>query len=339
MAVEIGNAATSLMSTVDSIQEKLHTHESEIESISEEVTTNMQNIREEMQSNMEVVRNRLEDINRLIEVNDDRRERRHALEMKYLRSERRAAMKMYKRARIMNTILGVIIIALLIILTTNINKYSTVIERYDEVVNSYTELLEKYNMLEENIDNLQNETIPEVSVPSLDATTHTNITVIETTDPAVPTIVVNLTDITEPSNLTAAQLDAIIDARLADINKPDARISGIGEALFKMEQEYGVNALFCLSVGSFESGHGTSAAATSRNNLFGLIGSDGIMQFDSIDECISYWGRLIRNYYIDQGLTTISAIQKKYCPGSSTWTGNIEYFMDTYAEHVKSYFV
>lgn len=149
-------------------------------------------------------------------------------------------------------------------------------------------------------------------------------------------IELNLTDITSPSNLTSDQFNQIIKKYLLSIGKDHSKMFGIGNALVKIEKEYQVNGLLCLAVASLESGYGTSNSAYTNNNLFGLIGSNGLMKFDSVDECIIYWGKLIRNYYIDNGLYTIYAIGTKYCPESDTWVGNVSYLMKEYANQVNS---
>ena len=146
--------------------------------------------------------------------------------------------------------------------------------------------------------------------------------------------IINTTDITQPSNLNADQLNQIINLRLNAIGVSSSKLENLGQALYDMEQKYEVNALFCLSVGSLESGHGTSSAARNKNNLFGLISSNGLMKFESPDKCVDYWGKLIRNSYINKGYNSISSIQKKYCPGSSLWISSIQSFMNIYGELV-----
>jgi hypothetical protein len=148
--------------------------------------------------------------------------------------------------------------------------------------------------------------------------------------------IINTTDITKPSNLTADELNEIIDTHLENIGQSFSKIDDIGEFLVEMEEETGVNAIFCLAVGSLESGHGTSIAAVNKNNLFGLIGSNGLMKFNSVSECISYWGNLIRTYYMDCGRTSVSSIQTKYCPDESEWAVQVNSLIKTYASYVDS---
>ena len=82
-----------------------------------------------------------------------------------------------------------------------------------------------------------------------------------------------------------------------------------------------------LGIASLESGWGTSSLATTQNNLYGLHGC----KFDSVDECTEYMGNLIRNFYIDQGLNTLSKIQARYCPpGGSKWVNDVTWCTNKY---------
>lgn len=142
---------------------------------------------------------------------------------------------------------------------------------------------------------------------------------------------INLTDISKPSNLSADQLNFVISSRLKNVGKSSSKLSNLGDALVIMEEESGVNALFCLAVASLESGYGTSDAAINKNNLFGLMRSGSLMEFSSVSECISYWGNLIKNYYIDSNRDSIEDIQPKYCPDSETWEPDVSYLFNTYS--------
>ncbi len=228
-----------------------------------------------------------------------------------------------------------------IALTKNFNNLNT---QYMETRDEKTSVASTENLIEATLD-ISNTNILEVSQLTLTGQANTNEEYISTeNEKNIETEVVeevierelNLTDITRPSNLTADELNEIIELRLGDINKGTTKITNIGEALVNMEKEYNVNALLCLAIGSLESGHGTSAAAINKNNLFGLMGKNGLMTFNSVEECINYWGGLIRNKYIDSGRTTIESIQKKYCPNSTTWSSNIYYLMNEYATYVKN---
>ena len=301
-----------------SIDERISNATEELQKTNDRIEQEFTHINKELQDKVSELTTRLEDIQKLNERLDEVRVRRHAIEMRAVKNHRRVAEKMYRRSMIINIILCIVLVGFVFMFFKMNNKYLETINNYNELTSNYIDMIEKYEALEKDVSSLEDKFV--------NATIKSNAEL-------------NFIDISKPSNLTADQLNTIISIQLDSINAPHGKISGIGEELVKMEEEYSVNALFCLSVGSLESGHGTSIAANKKNNLFGLIGNNGIMTFDSVESCISYWGNLIRNHYIDKGLTTISAIQNKYCPDSSTWSNNVNYFMNTYANHVNSYFI
>ena len=148
-----------------------------------------------------------------------------------------------------------------------------------------------------------------------------------TQDPEAP-VTYNYTSITSKTGFTAEQLDNIISTTMSNLNKGQTKLQGLGTALYTAEQDHNVNALFLLGVAGLESGWGTNKLATNSNNLYGLIG----MKFNSTSECTLYMGKLIRNNYIDSGLTTISAINNKYCPGYTKWTSDVTWIMNQFVK-------
>lgn len=212
--------------------------------------------------------------------------------------------------------------------------------KYNELQNQYQQIREDYESLETTVvDTLTEMKNITSGVVEEQKKTQEKNTELEKENQELEKQVemlssINITDITKPSNLTVEKLDEIIERRLDEIGQDDSQLHNIADDLIKMEQETGVNALFCLSVGSLESGHGTSSAAQNKNNLFGLTGSSGLMTFSSVSECIEYWGNLINENYISSGRTTISSIQSKYCPPSEEWTTKVQYFMDLYSSYI-----
>lgn len=145
---------------------------------------------------------------------------------------------------------------------------------------------------------------------------------------------INTTDITTKSNLTADQFNAIIESVLTKFGHSytKSKLNNIGESLCAMEQATNVNGLFALAVGSLESGYGTSAMAKNKNNLFGIYKGNGYGTFSSVDECIQYWGGVIRTGYMDKGATTISSISNRYCARPTTWTRDVSWIFGAYAK-------
>lgn len=236
--------------------------------------------------------------------------------------------RLTKLSVIANLIFLAIISVFIVGIATMNSKYNSLIANFNNLNSQYTMINDKCDELSSEIDLIIGECVEEENNEE-----PTNLVVPKEVEEVKKEI--NLCDITTPSNLTAEQLNEIIAIRLSTINQSGTKIENIGESLVRMEEEYGVNALLCLAIGSLESGHGTSSAAINKNNLFGLMGSNGLMKFNSVDECIAYWGKLIREKYMDNGRTSIESIQQKYCPSSTSWSNSIRYLMDEYASYVK----
>lgn len=114
------------------------------------------------------------------------------------------------------------------------------------------------------------------------------------------------------SNLTIDQLNTILSG---------TGLAGYGESFYTMEQAYGVNALFALSVGAHESANFYRPANT--NNYFGFRGNRGWMAFGSPNDCIMYFGKLMNDkLYYGKSIEQISSI---YCDRS--WSRYIKRHM------------
>ena len=314
---------TNLSETLTKMKED---HEKEMNALKDFHLRQLYKMSEEHKEEMNALNSRVEDIQNLCEQRLEN-ERRYNKQMQLIyKAQNRELKKRNKKLFTYTAIIAIMFLILIAITTFSVANLSTNIDNLNNAISTQNKNIQS---LYEDIIIIQDEIESIIIEPTADESA-TNEKEVEEEPVAI-----NLTDITKPSNLTADQLNSIIDEQLTDIGESYTKFSGMGESLVKMEQETGVNALFCLSVGSLESGHGTSYAAESKNNLFGLIGNSGnLMSFDSVDDCVMYWGELIRNNYIDNGRTTVSSIQSKYCPGSSTWSGNVTYFMNEYSDHV-----
>ena len=105
------------------------------------------------------------------------------------------------------------------------------------------------------------------------------------------------------SNLSVEQYNIILKG---------TGLEGCGESYYNMEQTYGVNGLFALSVACQESGFGRYLANT--NNFYGMRSSKGWMSFESPDANIQYFGKLMtKSLYYGKDILGIGAT---YCPGT-----------------------
>ena len=80
----------------------------------------------------------------------------------------------------------------------------------------------------------------------------------------------------------------------------------------EISSRYEVDWKLIESIVIHETANRTSLAYKNRNNVGGLMGSDGLMRFDTIEESYEFMIRAIKVYYLEKGLTTIEQIQKKY---------------------------
>lgn len=158
-------------------------------------------------------------------------------------------------------------------------------------------------------------------------------------EPVIPNISTNAapissstvsTNIMVPSGLTSQEFDQLIEARLTNNGYTFSEMRGLGNALAKVEKEYGINGMNILGIITIESGHGTQMS--NAHNLGGITGSNGSYRpYASAEECILSMGSLLKSSYVDSGLTTMNAIGSKYCPGNPAWGGIISGVTNEYA--------
>lgn len=121
------------------------------------------------------------------------------------------------------------------------------------------------------------------------------------------------------SGLTADQIEGMLEDY--------SGLDGLGEAIYLIEEEYGVNAFYTLGVASLESGFGTSYLARNKNNLFGLMGCS----FSTKSDCVDYFGRLMVNYQEKHNITmTPNGINPRYCE-SDDWAKKVTSLMNQWA--------
>ena len=101
-------------------------------------------------------------------------------------------------------------------------------------------------------------------------------------------------------------------------------LEGCGISFLKMEETYGVNGLFAIGVAFHESGYGKYKANT--NNFYGMRGSSGWMSFNTPDDNIQYFGKLM-NKPLYHGKSIVE-IGKIYCPNTyNSWANSIKAMM------------
>ena len=156
-------------------------------------------------------------------------------------------------------------------------------------------------------------------------------------------------DVTKISNLTTAQLIAIL-------NKHGGKATNFipyASTLITTEQKYHVNVFFLIGIEALESGWCTSRISKNCNNLGGVreskahpsngCGSNaggGFAYFNTVNEFIDYHGSMLHNNYLTPGGKyyngpTPSGVVVKYCPGCTSWPGSVTSIANSLFKHVK----
>lgn len=91
---------------------------------------------------------------------------------------------------------------------------------------------------------------------------------------------------------------------------------GNEQTLIDLENTYGINAMFAMSVSTLESYFGESDRAKIRNNYYGLELSK---YWDSLYSNTQFWGNIIKEYYVNEGRQSVYSISTKYCPPNSEY--------------------
>lgn len=269
-----------------------------------------------------------------------------------------------KKSLFYSLIVGIFILGLMTInskITLNnfVNEHSTnldyLIDRIDELELKYDELNDKYlsmNLGEiifeedsEEVEETNDNVIVNIEEEILDNEDEVSVISIEeeffqakNNEDDIETIVdkieetnneeINLVNINQKSGLSEEQFNQLIEVAMNNKNKNTSSLLNMGAYLKFIEDEYNVNGLFALSVSSFESGWGVRFT---NNNLFGF--KSGALEFKNVGESINYFGKLIRNNYMNEGRDTVSAISTKYCPpNSNKWSSDVNWFMRYYAD-------
>lgn len=97
-------------------------------------------------------------------------------------------------------------------------------------------------------------------------------------------------------------------------------LAGNGQALYDMEQTYGINGIFCLAVARVESSVGGYGPSRNKHNYWGIVGKT----WGSDYAAFQGFGNYILNsgYYNGK---SIDAIAKIYCPPTaSEWASNVK---------------
>lgn len=144
-------------------------------------------------------------------------------------------------------------------------------------------------------------------------------------------VVEDLSVVGQPS-LPAATVDAI----LKSLGSP---MDGTGQVVVQASKQANIDDAFALAVWWTETNDGTAGVGLADRNPGGVRGSvgypsafDGYTIYPSYQAAISYWFNLIRNRYVNRGLSTVYAISYPYVGTSSSylWAGKVVALMLRY---------
>ncbi|MDQ0719812.1 hypothetical protein QF049_001073 [Paenibacillus sp. W4I10] len=112
--------------------------------------------------------------------------------------------------------------------------------------------------------------------------------------------------ITSMSGISAEQLNKNLGGALA----------GKGAQFVQAGLQFGIDPAALAAIAMHETGNGTSAAVLTRNNVGGMMNPNGSgpLNFPSIDAGITAMARNLKVNYVDQGIDTITDVQRKYAP-------------------------
>lgn len=85
-------------------------------------------------------------------------------------------------------------------------------------------------------------------------------------------------------------------------------------------EKQGIDSDIPLAIARLETGHYTSKAFLEGNNVGGISVNEVPLEYETLEEGVQEFVRILNEYYYKQGLTTVEAIGKKYCPANAeTW--------------------
>lgn len=80
----------------------------------------------------------------------------------------------------------------------------------------------------------------------------------------------------------------------------------------------GVDPVLMEAIIRLESGHATSNAARTKNNLAGIMGRKSLRSYASKEECIRHLGSILAKYKA-KGRVTVAQIGRVYCSARGVW--------------------
>ena len=129
---------------------------------------------------------------------------------------------------------------------------------------------------------------------------------------------------------------ATVDAILKDLGSP---MSGTGQVVEQASQQTNIDDAFALAVWWTETNDGAAGVGLADQNPGSVRGSvgypsayDGYTIYPSYSAAIVYWFNMLKNIYVNRGLSTVYLISHPYVGTSSSplWAGKVVALMFKY---------
>lgn len=91
-------------------------------------------------------------------------------------------------------------------------------------------------------------------------------------------------------------------------------LSTYGPVFIEKAKKYGIDPVIFAAISFHETTYGKSKALRTKNNPGGLMGSNGLMVFSSIEDGLESMAKTLHNRIIKDGLTTIEKLGSRYAP-------------------------
>lgn len=96
--------------------------------------------------------------------------------------------------------------------------------------------------------------------------------------------------------------------------------------IYDLCEKYEINEIFFCGLIAAESGWNIASSHRNAHNYISMMSSKGLIRYSSEEEGLEAATKLLHNKYLTKGGScysgkTLSAVQKRFCPNSSTWVG------------------
>lgn len=106
------------------------------------------------------------------------------------------------------------------------------------------------------------------------------------------------------------------------------------DAIYDLCKKYEINEIFFCGLIAAESGWKIAPNHRNTNNFVSMMSRGKLIRYATPEEGLEAAAKLLHNSYLTEGGTyyygkTLSDVQRRYCPGSSTWVGLVYGCMKT----------